>query len=82
MTSNELDAPSPIEQRATDQRLRDECLRYRAWKRDEVLDVLIELETAAWTRNWLGVQAARARIEELTGLHVIGPMRRELQELE
>jgi hypothetical protein len=40
---------------------------------------LIALETAAWSRRWTDVKAARARIEELTGLTIIGPLRRELE---
>lgn len=64
---------------ALNEKFKQEMLQYRQWKRDEVLDALIALETAAWSRRWTDVKAARARIEELTGLTIIGPLRRELE---
>ena len=40
---------------------------------------IIALETAAWSRKWSAVKAARARLELLTGLTIVGPLRHELE---
>jgi hypothetical protein len=57
-----------------------EMVEYRAWKRSAVLEALAALETAAWTRQWGAVQAARADLRRLTGLEIVSPVEGELEE--
>jgi hypothetical protein len=59
---------------------RELLTKLREDKREALAVAIASLETAAWARRWPDVQAARARIHELTGLEIIGPMRRALRE--
>ena len=58
-------------------KFRAELITHRAWKRDEVEAALVALETAAWSRQWTKLLAARARIRELTDLKIVGSARQE-----
>lgn len=40
----------------------------------QLLDALIELQSASWSRSWKRVKAARRRVKELTGIDVSGPL--------
>jgi hypothetical protein len=62
---------------------------YGDWVRHEdveaqfaaLAEALIELQAASWSRQWTRVLAARARVKELTGIDVPGPLRAELKAL-
>jgi hypothetical protein len=58
---------------------RQESLAIRQQKREALTEALVDLETAAWSRNWAGVKSARVRIEALTGITITGPLKRELE---
>ena len=46
----------------------------------DLIDALAELQSAAWRRSWTDLQAARARVMQLTGLNLkVSPLRRELE---
>jgi len=55
-------------------------VKLRDDKRAELLAAIVDLETAAWARRWTDLKAARARIEAVTGLKVVGPLRAALEQ--
>lgn len=40
----------------------------------ELIDALVELQSASWSRSWKRVKAARLRVKGLLGVDIPGPL--------